>query len=203
MTAEDPPAAANAFFVQIRTVLATVLGIRMCPFCPHCATSSTPCQNAFGSVAELMGGVIGCIDAMFGAVECQKTTGALHYHFFAFVQRLHQYASMKEIAEKLQAGFVQANELKDYTAAICCESYDDLPLFERERAILEKNYPTYAETKECTGNPVWGAFKLGRLPAFIYEDAKNTRSAQGLRVSSVMAHVNDCVEGAKFKKQFY
>ena len=65
MSAEDPLAAANAFFVQIRTVLATVLGIRMCPFCPHCATSSTPCQNAFGSVAELMGGIIGCIDAMF------------------------------------------------------------------------------------------------------------------------------------------
>ena len=65
MSAEDPLAAANAFFVQIRTVLATVLGIRMCPFCPHCDISTTPCQNSFGSVAELMGGIIGCIDAMF------------------------------------------------------------------------------------------------------------------------------------------
>ena len=101
--------------------------------------------------------------------------------FFAFVQRLHQHASMKEIAEKLQAGFVQAQELKDYTAAICCESYYDLPLFQRERAMLEKNYPTYAETKECTGNPVWGAFKLGRLPAFIYEDAK--KYAPGARIT--------------------
>ena len=63
---------------------------------------------------------------MLGAVECQKTTGALHYHFFAFVQRLHQFASMKEIAEKLQQGIVQANELKEYAAAICCESYYNL-----------------------------------------------------------------------------
>ena len=38
--------------------------------------------------------------------------------FFAFVQRLHQYASMKEIAEKLQEGLVKASELKDYAAAV-------------------------------------------------------------------------------------
>ena len=37
MMAEDPLAVADAFFVQIRIVLATMLGLRMCPFCPHCA----------------------------------------------------------------------------------------------------------------------------------------------------------------------
>ena len=42
MMAEDPLAAVNAFFVQIRTVLATIFGIRMCPYCPHCH-----CQDAF------------------------------------------------------------------------------------------------------------------------------------------------------------
>ena len=79
MAAEDPLAAANAFFVQIRTVLATMFGIRMCPHCPHCSSSDNPCQDAFGSVAEIMGGVLGRADAMFGAVEYQKTTGALHF----------------------------------------------------------------------------------------------------------------------------
>ena len=54
--AEDPLAAANAFSVQIRTVLATILGIRMCPNCPHCAETATPCQDALGSSAEPMGG---------------------------------------------------------------------------------------------------------------------------------------------------
>ena len=77
--AEDPLAAANAFFVQIRTILATVLGIRMCPHCPHC--TKPPCQGALGSVAEFMPGIAGRPDAMFGAVECQKSTGSLHYHF--------------------------------------------------------------------------------------------------------------------------
>ena len=96
---------------------------------------------------------------------------------------------------------MNASELKEYAAAICCESYYDLPLFQEERAILEKNYTTYAENIECTGNPQWGAFKLGRLPAFIYEDAKNTRSAQsmhspkGSQISSVMPHETDLMEG--------
>ena len=52
LMAEDPLAAANAFFVQIRTILATVLGIRMCPHCPHCSESAYPCQDGF--LAERM-----------------------------------------------------------------------------------------------------------------------------------------------------
>lgn len=72
--AEDPLAAANAFSVQIRTVLATMLGIRMRSTCPHCADSATPCQDALGSNAEPMGGIAGRVDAMFGAMEAQKTT---------------------------------------------------------------------------------------------------------------------------------
>ena len=81
LLAEDPLAASNAFFVQIRTVLATMLGVRMCPRCPHCSQSETPCQDALGSNAEVMGGTAGRVDALFGAVEAQKTTGGLHYHF--------------------------------------------------------------------------------------------------------------------------
>ena len=49
--AQDPLAAANAFFVQVRVILATVLGIRMCPHCPHCACSANPCQDVMGSNA--------------------------------------------------------------------------------------------------------------------------------------------------------
>ena len=35
LLAEDPLAAANAFFVQIRMLLATMLGVRMSTRCPH------------------------------------------------------------------------------------------------------------------------------------------------------------------------
>ena len=112
--AEDPLAAANAFFVQIRTVLATMLGVRMCPRCPQCSDSGAPCQDALGSNAEAMGGIAGRVDALFGAVEAQKTTGGLHYHFFMFVQRLHQYSTLQDIADKIEKGLVNATDLKHF-----------------------------------------------------------------------------------------
>ena len=65
MLAEDPLAVVNAFMVQVRVILATVLGIRMCPHCPHCWP---PCQDAMGSVAEIGGGAAGRGDALFGAL---------------------------------------------------------------------------------------------------------------------------------------
>ena len=42
--ARDPLACANAFSVQVRCVLATLLGLRMCPRCPHCCESVIPLQ---------------------------------------------------------------------------------------------------------------------------------------------------------------
>ena len=177
LLAEDPLAASNAFFVQIRTVLATMLGVRMCPRCPHCSQSATPCQDALGSNAEAMGGIPGRVDALFGAVEAQKSTGGLHYHFFMFVQRLHQFSNLKDIAEKLADGLVHATELKHFLGQLCCESYPDAEQFLRERDTLEMNFPMYSESSECNGPAVWGELKLGRLPSFLYEDARSLDDA--------------------------
>jgi len=200
--AEDPLAAANAFFVQIRTVLATMLGVRMCPRCPHCSETEWPCQDALGSSAELMGGIAGRVDALFGAVEAQKTTGALHYHFFMFVQRLHQFATLKEIAEKLEEGLVRAEELKHFLGQICRVSYPDLEQFKNERESLEKNFPTYGENTECQeGTRKWGEIKLGRLPSKLYDDARDmpdsfARSSCKRTTSPV--HLNGGAEFASF-----
>ena len=172
LMAEDPLSAANAFFVHIRVVLATVLGVRMCPSCPDCGKSDNPCQDAFGSVAELMGGVAGRVDAIFGAVECQKTTGSLHFHFFAFVQRIHQFASMKEIAAALEDELVKPGELKDFLANICCESYTDPMQFDAQRSYLEGAFPAYHEHTESDTSNRWGQIQLGRIPAFIYHDSR-------------------------------
>ena len=144
LLAQDPLAAANAFAVQIRVILATVLGIRMCPHCPHCSQTEYPCQDALGSSAELMGGLAGRADALFGAVECQKSSGCLHLHFFLFVQRLHQYATMKEIAELLESNLVDIQELKQFLSNICCESYTDREKHLEQVPQLEKHFPTYS-----------------------------------------------------------
>ena len=39
LLARDPVCAAQAFAVQVRGILATLRGQRMCPNCPHCAES--------------------------------------------------------------------------------------------------------------------------------------------------------------------
>ena len=48
IAARDPLSTIYAFQVQIRVVLAALLGVRMCSRCPQCYYSSTPCQNMFG-----------------------------------------------------------------------------------------------------------------------------------------------------------
>ena len=87
--AKDPRCCSNAFFVQIRPVLATIAGIRMCQVCLLCAESDFPCQDALGSSSELVGGFAGRADVLYGAVEAQKTNGTPHFHFKLFVQHLH------------------------------------------------------------------------------------------------------------------
>ena len=171
--AEDPLAAVNLFVVQIRTVLAAILGIRMCPNCPQCMC----CQDALGSVAELMGGIAGRADAMFGAVECQKTTGSLHYHLFLFIQRLHQFCTLKEIAELLVAKLVEAQELKDFLSNICCETYTDVEQHRSNVPDLEAKFPAYSENSEC-----WGDFELGRIPQFLYVDAERLQKEESHNV---------------------
>ena len=81
-----------------------------------------------GSVAELMGGFAGRTDAICGATECQKSNGSLHFHFFAFVQRLHQFETLTDIAHLLEQGLVQAEEFKSFVNELSCTpSSQELP----------------------------------------------------------------------------
>ena len=123
-----------------------------------------------------MGGLAGRADALFGAVECQKSNGSLHYHFFTFVQRLHQYASMKEIGRVLEEKLVAADELKEFLANICCECYADPDKHREDLSTLEGNFPMYSERTECGSaeKPLWGEVKLGRLPGFLFDDVQSS-----------------------------
>ncbi len=56
-----------------------------------------PCQDMFGSNAELEGGVFGRVDAIFVSIEAQKSAGDLHGHMQLFVQCLHQNIPLTEI----------------------------------------------------------------------------------------------------------
>ena len=89
-------------------------------------------------------------------------------------------------AELLAAKLVDASELKDYLANICCESYIDLDKHLANVESLEANFPTYSEHTECQGDLVWGDMKLGRLPQFLYDDAAiwKTQSSHSVQNSN-------------------
>ena len=172
--ARDPLCCANAFFVQIRNILAPLTGVRMCPLCPHCSETGTPCQDASGSSAEAMGGFAGRADALFGAVESQKSNGSLHLHFFLYAQRLHQHHTLEEIARKLSEGLVTAEQFKRYWADICVEHYADLEAHQAEADNLEAEWPAYKETSSTSSSKTseaWGENRLGKIPQFIWGDA--------------------------------
>ena len=211
--ARDPLCVANAFDVQIRLQLATLLGIRMCPDCPHCAESARPCQDALGSSAEMMGGFAGRSDALFGAVECQKTTGSLHLHYWLYNERLHQHHTLQDIGTKLQQGLVTAAQFKEYVANICCESYPDPEAHERDVAELEKQWPRFAERRPGDAQNIvvqWGPHRIGRIPPFIRRDAKfpseqHSRTPDGTPPKPEdwqSACETTPEEGARYKKQF-
>ena len=131
-----------------------------------------------------------------------EDNGRLALPFFIFVQRLHQIATMKDIAEKIEANLVNAEELKHFLGQICCERYPDPHQFKSERDALEKNFPMYAEGTECTDQPVWGDWKLGRVPGFLYDDA---RAATTWPVSATVERntVEGCtMDDATFKTKY-
>lgn len=47
LTARDPLCCVKAFLVAVKVILPSLYGYRMCPNCPHCATSDEPCMDAF------------------------------------------------------------------------------------------------------------------------------------------------------------
>ena len=145
MQAQDPLSAAMAFSVQVRGVLAPLFGIRMCPDCPHCVESENPCQDAFGSNAEPVGGMGGRSDALAGAVECQKMSGSLHFHFWNFVQRVHQHKSMESIAKLLEERFITAEDMKRFCATLCCEAYPDESAVAKQIEEVERRWPKFHE----------------------------------------------------------
>ena len=101
--AQDPLAPAMAFWVHVRTVLATLLGIRMCPDCPHCAETDTPCQNEFGSSAELMGGCL----ANFVVCICfsKQRLAFLNPAFPSKMQTSYDRSSFVKLSSRKKLGF--------------------------------------------------------------------------------------------------
>jgi hypothetical protein len=102
LLARQPLSVVDAFNVTVRVVLARTLGLRMCPRCPHCNAdrSGSPCQDEFGSNMLPMGGVLGGVEVLGGAVEHQRG-GAPHFHLLGGVVSIYQHGTLLEIASRI------------------------------------------------------------------------------------------------------
>ena len=161
-----------------------MFGIRMCPDCPHCCKSEQPCQNIFGSSAEPQGGAFGRCDAIFSAVETQRS-GTLHLHGFAFLQRAHQHKTLLEIATMLEQGLLSTADLKDYHCRISRETYPDLAAHEAEADEIEQDWPTFKSDS-----------RLGRLPGFVWHDQGPHILSDGVEHDSLMR------DGAEWSRRY-
>ena len=165
ITARDPLCCVNAFLVSCKVVLPALYGFRMCPQCPHCAMSESPCMDIFGSNATPMGGGAGRCDAIIGAVEAQKAQGILHLHFFMYIQTLLQFLTLQEIADKLRDGIITSENWKEYVSYVRCAAYPDAEKAEKDRSDVEKTWPAYTTVDT-----------LARLSATLWEDTAGTTS---------------------------
>ena len=145
----------------------------MCSDCPRCASYGDPCMDAFGSNADTVGGLAGRSDGFCGAVECQKSSGSLHLHFWNFVQRAHQHHSLAKIASMLEEALISTADFKQFYATLCCESYPELEKADGQMDDVEARWPRFDEKNEAKAGQTtqWGASRLGRVPPFIWNDA--------------------------------
>ena len=114
ISSRDPLAAVYTFNAICQVLIPTMFGFRMCPRCPQCSCSSTPCMDVFGSNATASGGFAGRADAAVGAKEHQSKEGVMHTHFFVFLQWASQHHTLHEIAEMLESRKLSIDAIKHF-----------------------------------------------------------------------------------------
>ena len=128
--ARDPLATIDGFRVLILLTMKHLFGVNVCLSCPLCNSSeaSAPCQDDAGSSATCEGGVFGRCDAVYVALEFQKSAGSPHGHMQLFVQCLHQHTDLATIFRLAQE---KADELRksylQYASHVASAVYDCEP----------------------------------------------------------------------------
>ena len=160
MAARDPSAVMQSFSVSIKYLLPRLLGMRMCPQCPHCNLDGcmAPCANAFGHNMLPMGGIMGLAVAIGGCVEYQGNDNP-HFHGNVHLATVYQYKTLTEIAEMLQQNTLSLQDFTDFQNWICHDDHFDL---EQHKKSLED-----LEQKWCNNNSDASCHRLCQLPEYL------------------------------------
>ncbi len=153
----------EAFLVLVKVVLAILLGIRMCPKCPHCNANGSqyPCQDQFGSNMDPFGGIFGGSDGLGGGVETQRGA-TLHIHLIAYIISAFQHTPLSRISEMIEEKLLSVAALERYMEWVSSHEHLDQALHLKHVDTLEEQW-----RKRYT-DPSHDA--LGFVPSFVFRD---------------------------------
>ena len=200
MNARDGLAGVEAYDLAIRTVMATLYGLRVCPECPHCALSGKPCMDMFGSNATPMGGSAGGADAAVGATEAQKAKGVLHLHFFLFLQTVYQFNTLATIAEMFRQRLLSMDTVKTFHNHLRRATYPDIDAFHKAQTKIESEWPAYPKDTVLSRAPcyAWDSLRP-RAPPWLtehvsvatwYAEGRLWQQHRDIRLQHVLSHMN-------------
>ena len=160
----------EAFLVLVKVVLATLLGIRMCPKCPHCNANDAkfPCQDQFGSNFDTFGGIFGGCDGFGGGVESQRGS-TLHIHLIAYIISAFQHSTLSRISEMIEEKLMSVAALERYMEWVSMHEHLDAALHSSNVDDLEQQW---RENYKASSNDA-----LAYVPALVFDDDAATRWA--------------------------
>ena len=124
ISTSDPAAVIEAFKVNIRFILPRIFGYRMCPFCPRCDESESPCAKKFGNNFEPWGGIAGMTAAVGSVVEYQHNNNP-HAHGNAHKVSAYQRKSLEDIKVLIEKELQDQKTIVEYQTALHREDHFD------------------------------------------------------------------------------
>ena len=156
--ARDPLASVDGFRVLMSLALRHLFGVRFCSRCPDCnRRSSGQCQDALGCGASAVGGVFGRVDAVYVAIEAQKSSGSLHGHAQVFIQCLHQHNSLTEVWDEVERrGEQLVDDYKRYAAHVMYGTHSARPeVVEEVLQRLRTTWPDHSDDWALVNRPCY------------------------------------------------
>ena len=157
LLARDPLASVDGFRMLVTLALRHLFGVRFCWQCPDCDRVPSSCQDLFGSNAAAAGGVFGRADAIYVAIEAQKSSGSLHAHAQIFIQCLHQHRTLADVWREIEArAETLVPEYLRYSAHVMRGVYG-APSEEVDEALetLREGWPEYENDVTMVTRPAY------------------------------------------------
>ena len=161
----DPLAVMEAFKISIRFILPRIFGYRMCPLCPRCAETDTPCSNKFGNNFEPWGGIAGMASANGCAIEYQHNNSP-HAHGHVHLVSVYQHHTLEQIKELIEKNLLDPETIFAYQEAIHRTDLWDHEAYDKNIANIEDSCGNKCKDLEHDA--------LCQLPSLVMDDVATT-----------------------------